>query len=168
MMIRKYLTILTLFTLSFAVSIAQRQSIPLPFSGRVVRILDGDTYEVLAAGNKLVRVRMMGIDAPEKNQPFGQRSKQTLGILCGGQTVSVQPTGIDRYGRVLAYTFNRQGMNINAEMVRRGMAWHYTQYSNDPQLADAERFAQRNRVGLWIDPNPLAPWDFRKFRRKRT
>lgn len=163
----KYFAFLFLFTLSIASSIAQRQPIPAPFSGRVVRILDGDTYEVLASGNTLVRVRLMGIDAPEKNQAFGQRSKQTLGMLCGGQTVSVKPTGVDRYGRVLAYTFNRQGMNINAEMIRRGMAWHYTQYSKDPQLADAERFAQRNLIGIWSEPNPVAPWDFRKLRRKK-
>ncbi|MFZ9660836.1 MAG: thermonuclease family protein [Chitinophagaceae bacterium] len=160
----------TLFILSLGIfthSFSQKHSVPAPFSGKVVRILDGDTYEVLTPGKTLVRIRMMGIDAPEKNQAFGQRSKQTLGMLCGGQLVSVQPTGVDRYGRVLAYAYNSQGMNINAEMVRRGMAWHYKHYSKDPQLANAERFAQSNRIGIWSDPQIMAPWEFRKFRRNR-
>lgn len=160
-------TIFILFIFTVSYTTAQRKPIPAPFNGKVVRILDGDTYEVLTAGKTLIRVRMMGIDAPEKNQAFGQKSKQTLGLLCGGQLISVQPTGVDRYGRVLAYTYNQQGMNINAEMVRRGMAWHYVQYSRDPQLAEAERFAQKNRIGIWSDPYAMAPWEFRRSRRMK-
>lgn len=147
---------LTLF--SYAQSITR-------LTGKVIRILDGDTFELLVNGNTPVKVRMNGIDAPEKKQAFGQKSKDYLGALCFGKTIEVTSTGKDRYNRVLGTAYTLTGMDINKEMIKAGMAWHYKHYSKDPQLAAAETNARASNVGLWVDPNPIAPWEFRKKRK---
>lgn len=135
-------------------------------TGKVVVISDGDTITVLTASTKEYRIRLNGIDAPEKAQPFGQASKKNLSGLIGQQVVSVEWSKQDRYGRTLGkITLN--GKDINLEQVKAGMAWHYKKYQNDQlpddreKYAEAENSARSARVGLWQDSNPMPPWGWR-------
>lgn len=133
------------------------------FSGKVVALSDGDTITVLK-DRKQIKVRLEGIDAPEKNQAFGSKSKTALSDLVGGKTVTVHKTGEDRYGRTLARVIADQ-QDLSALMVSQGMAWHYKEYSDDEDLAKLEERARADKVGLWADENALPPWEFRKRRK---
>lgn len=136
------------------------------FTGRVVRVLDGDTVEVLDASNTPHRVRLAGIDAPEKAQAFGSRAKQQLAGLVGGQVVEVQSDKTDRYGRTVGKILV-EGQDANIKMLNAGLAWWYRKYASEQPAADrlsyeaAENQARAERRGLWGDPAPVAPWDFR-------
>lgn len=133
------------------------------FEGKVVSIADGDTVTVLR-GREQVKVRLNGIDAPEKNQSFGTKSKDALAGLVFGKTVTVQSQGTDRYGRTLGVLVIG-GTNVNERMVADGWAWHYKQYSTDRTLSDLEVQAKGEKRGLWADANPLPPWEFRSRQR---
>lgn len=130
------------------------------FQGKAVRVLDGDTIEVLADGNRNVRVRLANIDAPEKTQPFGQKSKEHLIDLVAGKNVEVVDLGGDQYGRRIGRILV-DGQEANVEQVRSGLAWVYSRYNHDGQLPNLESTARSQRIGLWVDPNPQAPWEFR-------
>ena len=140
-------------------------------TGRVVGVADGDTLTLLDASNTQHKVRLSGIDSPEKKQPFGQVCKQSLSDLAYGRTVAVEANKRDRYGRVIGKVLV-DGKDANLEQVRRGCGWHYKQYQNEQPLDDrlaynaAEESARAGRVGLWADPGPVAPWDWRRARRK--
>ena len=134
--------------------------------GKVVSIADGDTITVLDADKKLHKVRLNGIDAPEKKQAFGAKSKAKLGELVAGKDVVVDWTEKDNYGRVLGKV--QQGLlDVNLQMVKEGLAWHYRKYSKSDKLARAEAEAKAGKKGLWADPNPVPPWDFRKLEKKK-
>lgn len=133
------------------------------FSGTVVGIIDGDTIDVLV-DNRPVRVRLAQIDAPERKQAFGNRSRQALSAMVFRQTVYVQENANarpDPYGRILG-TIWVSDVNVNAAMVDQGMAWAYRQYVFDHSLFQREANAQAARLGLWADPTPVAPWLFRR------
>lgn len=129
----------------------------------VIGISDGDTLTVMSKGHPL-KVRLANIDAPEKKQPFGARSKQSLSDLCFGREATLDLDKKDRYGRTVAVV-HCGGVNANVAQVRRGMAWVYPQYNHDPSLPAIETAARSSRVGLWSDPEPMEPWLFRKERR---
>lgn len=137
--------------------------------GKVVGIADGDTITILDGLNRQYKVRLAGIDAPEKGQPYGQRSKQTLSECAFGRSASVEGNKVDRYGRLVGKV-NVQGVDCNLRQVERGLAWHYKQYVREQQLADriqydaAEGAARRDRLGLWQDATPQPPWEFRQSR----
>ena len=159
---------LLMFFLLLPAALLNGQSRPnARITGQVIRILDGDTFELLTDDKKTVKIRMNGIDAPEKNQAFGQKSKDYLGSLCFRRQVAVVYTGKDRYNRVLGTAYNTAGQNINLKMVEAGMAWHFVRYSSDGQLAAAQRYAREQRKGLWSDPGAIAPWEFRRSRTRR-
>jgi micrococcal nuclease len=130
-------------------------------NAKVVGITDGDTIKAVIDGVE-ERVRLDGIDTPERNQPFGTTSKQALSDHIFGDEVHIENLGRDRYKRILGRITTKSGLDVSREMVRLGMAWHYVKYSKDPDLADAELQARKNRRGLWSDPAPVAPWDWRK------
>ena len=134
------------------------------FSGKVIAITDGDTIKVLV-GKESVTIRLEGIDAPEKSQSFGSKSKDALGTMVFGQTVTVKKTGKDKYGRILGFVFI-DDLDVNAQMIQDGWAWHFKKYNDEERLADLEVEARDDKRGLWADPNPLAPWEFRA--RKKT
>lgn len=136
------------------------------FQGRVVRIVDGDTLDVLHS-QQAERVRLYGVDAPEKSQPFGSRARQFTAGLVFGQTVTVRDKGRDRYGRALAEIRLSDGRSLNRELVANGFAWHYKHYSSDFDLVQIEEIARKQKRGLWVDARPIAPWEFRKFERQR-
>jgi len=135
------------------------------FSGRVVGVADGDTITVLA-GVESRRVRLAGIDAPEKGQPFSQRVRQATRQLVFGKAVRVLVRGQDRYGRTLGEVLLPDGTNLNERLVEEGWAWHYTSYSKVRRLAELEAEARRSRRGLWVDPRPVPPWEFRAAKRR--
>ena len=128
--------------------------------GRVIRVADGDTMTVLAAGNVQEKIRLHGIDAPEKDQAFGQKSKQRLSDYVFGKDVTVTWKSRDKYGRILG-TVWLGGKDNNLQMLQDGCAWHYKRFDSNPAYAAAEAEARQMRRGLWIDPNPLPPEEFR-------
>jgi micrococcal nuclease len=128
--------------------------------GRVVSITDGDTLEVLTDSKQLVKVRMDGIDAPEKDQPFGQSAKSALSTAAFNREVMVISSDKDKYGRTLGKVFVG-GSDLNKTMVSNGMAWQYVEFNSDPVLAFAEKSARQSRRGLWSQPNPIPPWVWR-------
>lgn len=136
------------------------------FSGKVVRVLDGDTAEVLDSTNTPHRIRLAGIDAPEKAQPFGSKAKQKLLDLVGGQAVDVEWSKTDRYGRTIGKLICN-GQDANLAMVQAGLAWWYRQYASEQTPADRDLYAAAEDAaraagrGLWDDPAPVAPWDWR-------
>jgi len=133
------------------------------FVAKVIRIMDGDTMEVLYK-NTPTKIRLAHIDCPEKrgSQPFGNNAKKTLSDLCFGQQVTVHGEQYDRNKRLIAVVFNNKKQNVNQEMVKRGMAWHFKKYSTDVIYAKLEIGARKNKTGLWHDHNPTPPWEWRK------
>ena len=138
------------------------------FSGRVVRILDGDTVEVLHGGAP-ERVRLAEIDCPEKAQAFGKKAKQFTADLAASQEVLVHAKGKDRYGRTIGEIILPDGRSLNRELVKAGLAWWYRQYSKDETLGALENEARAAKRGLWADLDsaapPVPPWEWRKARR---
>ena len=135
--------------------------------GKVVGVSDGDTITVLDdmdQGN--FRIRLDKIDAPEKKQAFGNKAKQYLSSLIFGKKVSIRYKSIDRYGRILGVVF-LDGAEINLQMVQNGYAWHYSYFDKTPAYIEAEKQARAEKKGLWQDPNPINPYQFRKSQKKR-
>lgn len=134
--------------------------------GRVVGVSDGDTITVLVDNHDRLKVRLAGIDAPEKSQPFGSVSKKSLSDQVFGKTVNIEANKKDRYGRFLGRVISN-GTDVCLEQIRAGMAWHYKRYSNEQseslrrEYADAESQARQLKIGLWSEPTPVAPWEFR-------
>ena len=130
-------------------------------TGKVVSVHDGDTLTVLI-DRRQVRVRLIDIDAPELRQPFGTRSRQSLSNLCFGKMASLNVRGHDRYNRTLARV-SCDGADANAEQVRRGYAWTFVRYAReDSPLFALEKEARTAHRGLWQDPHPIAPWEWRR------
>jgi micrococcal nuclease len=125
----------------------------------VIGIIDGDTFDMMQGGKK-IRVRMFGIDAPERKQDYYQKSKETLSSLIFQKRVRLKSKGRDRYRRELAEVYVGEKW-INYEMVYAGMAWHFTRYSKDSRIANAEKEARASKRGLW-SMKAVAPWEFRR------
>jgi endonuclease YncB( thermonuclease family) len=140
-------------------------SVLADFTGRVVKVQDGDTLTVLV--NKAqIRVRLDAIDAPESRQPFGKRSRQSLADLCAAKDARVDDRGMDRYGRTIGRV-TCGGMDANSEQVRRGMAWVFVRYApKGSPLYGLEAAAKLQRLGLWSEPHPIAPWKWRAAERQ--
>lgn len=126
-------------------------------------VTDGDTVTVLR-GREQVKVRLAEIDAPERKQPFGQRSRQSLAEMVFRQDVLVIEQGKDRYGRSVG-RLQLGSLDANAEQVRRGMAWVFDRYVKDRSLYDLQDEARQAKRGLWADPAPVEPWEWRRSRR---
>ena len=133
---------------------------------RVTSIVDGDTFKGLNAENNEIRFRIYGIDAPERNQAFGSKSRQYLSDLIFRQTVGIKiQKKNDGYGRPVVWVYTAQGQDISAEMLKAGMAWHFKRYDSSAEYENLEIQARQQKLGLWKDANPMAPWDFRKASR---
>ncbi len=133
-------------------------------TGKVVSITDGDTLIVRESPTKSVTVRLVHIDAPEKGQAFGTRARQALSEMAYGKEAEVVGISKDRYGRTLGDVIV-DGRSINLEMVRQGMAWAYVEFSPPAEYTIEQKSARMKGRGLWVDREPVAPWDFRKQRR---
>ena len=146
--------------LFYFMAVACNAAIAASATGQVTGISDGDTFYMLIDGGT-AKVRLSDIDAPEKKQPFGRRSEQSLRELIGKKIVSVTWDSADRYGRLIAQVQEGE-VDVNAEQIRRGMAWVYRKYSRNPRLYALEDEARLARQGLWADPEPVEPWVWRK------
>jgi len=150
-------------------AIAQPQTI----TGKVVAISDGDTLTVLDASKQQHKIRLVGIDAPEIIQAFGEKAKNSLSDLVRGKTVTVSNLKVARNGWIVGKV-TLSGRDINLEQIRRGYAWFYRAYAKDLSRADATAYeqaesrAREERRGLWSEPGPLAPWDLRVAQRGQS
>lgn len=131
---------------------------------RVVGVYDGDTVTCLDENNQQQKIRLAEMDAPEMGQDFGQVARDALADLVFGKTVEVHDEGKDRYGRWIAH-LSVNGADVNRQMIASGNAWHYAAYSKDASLATAQEQAKTQRLGLWVQPNPIPPWEFRAAER---
>jgi endonuclease YncB( thermonuclease family) len=130
----------------------------------VVGVTDGDSLTARCDapdGQVTIQVRLAEIDAPEKRQAFGTRSKEHLAALCFGKSAVVHPKTRDRYGRTVARVAC-EGVDASTEQVRAGMAWAFTKYFTDPKIERDEADARSRAVGLWIDAEPVEPWKWRR------
>ena len=163
---KKIINMLLVTLLFLSSSLAQAALL----EGRVVGVADGDTITILDNTNTQYKIRLAGIDAPEKKQPFGNVSKKSLSDLVYGKQVTIDWNKQDRYGRTVGKVLI-DGVDANLEQVKRGFAWFYKKYQNEQPLQDrldylhAQEAAETSKVGLWVDKEPIAPWDFRKNRR---
>ncbi len=130
-------------------------------SGRIVGVQDGDTVTLLEGGQEF-RIRLDGIDCPEKNQAYGQVARQFTADKAFNRDVKVRWKEKDRYGRYLGTLITPRGENLNKELLKAGLAWHYKQYSDSFVLAGLERQARKERRGLWAEQDPEPPWEFRR------
>lgn len=158
--IRQYFALLGLVLLLFSCQKKQEDGY------KVIGVKDGDTVVILKE-NQPVTVRLYGVDAPEKTQPFGTQAKNFASDLAFGKYVQLNEKGQDRYGRTIGEIILPDGKSLNQELVANGFAWYYKAYANDPKLGYLENDARRLERGLWSQPNPQAPWDFRKNKREK-
>lgn len=138
-------------------------------TGKVVKVADGDTFTLLVKGNRQVRVRLYGIDAPEMTggQPFCRRSKDKLAELVAGKQVSVLVKSYDRYKRALGIVSTDRCKDVNLEMLKSGLAWHYKRYDRTPAYIQAAQQAKAHRKGIWSDKHqPVQPETWRRIQKK--
>lgn len=142
-----------------SIGFAQPPKILEEFTAKVISVTDGDTIKVLK-GRETITIGLEGIDAPELNQPYGNKSKEALSEMVIGKTVTVKKTGTDSSGRTFA-VIETEEVEANGKMIDDGWAWHYKKYNKDIRYALLETSAKESHLGLWVDKNPVAPWDFR-------
>jgi len=139
-------------------------------TGKVVKITDGDTLHVLDANHQEHKIRLAGIDAPERKQAYGLASRKHLASIVAGQQVTIEYQKRDRYGRIVGKVWVN-GMDACLEQVKAGFAWHYKKYQHEQSLedqklyADAKNKARHERLGLWRENNPIPPWEYRRLYR---
>jgi micrococcal nuclease len=166
-LLRRRLLVPSVSTLCFFIS-SFSAVLASDFTGPVVSVLDGDTIEVLH-NDHAERIRLSGIDCPEKGQAFGNRAKQAASALVFGKDVILQTHGQDKYKRTLADVLLLDGTNVNHTLVEDGWCWWYRKYApGDTVLEGLETEAREGRKGLWADPQPVAPWVYRKIKRGST
>jgi len=167
-MTKKFLifSVLILSSLFFSGCCNHRGKVDGDYTGKVVKIIDGDTYDLLLKNNTTIRIRMNGIDAPEKGMPYSKKATKYLGELCKGHCITIKKSKTDQYGRTLAFSYLKDGRELGKELLKAGLAWHYKEYNSDPELAALETEARQARRGLWQDKNPMAPWENRRLHRQ--
>lgn len=129
-------------------------------TGKVVSVTDGDTIKLLTKDKTLYKIRLECIDAPEKSQAFGKQSKNNLSRLLAGKIADIHYEKKDRYGRILGSVY-MEGINVNLKQIEDGYAWVYRRYCHKADYIKAEEYARTNKLGLWYDKHPMAPWDYR-------
>lgn len=153
-----------------ALFLAHGSSFAEDYVGRIVGVMDGDTVDLLTESRELIRVRLSGIDAPEKKQAFGNVAKRALSDLTFDRRVVISGHKRDRWGRLVGKV-TASGVDANLQMVKRGLAWHYKKYQKEQPLedrqiyAEAELAAKAKHLGLWADKEPVPPWEFRASKR---
>jgi len=156
---KKYLfPIITLYVFFFVLSNAYA------WSGKCVAVTDGDTIKVMHNG-KAEKIRLYGIDCPEKKQPFGRKAKSFASDLVFKRIVEVKALNKDRYGRTIAWVYVGDTC-LNEELLKAGLAWHYKKYSKEKKLSLLEEKARVMKIGLWSDPHSIPPWEWRRLKRR--
>lgn len=155
---RILITILLMFPLLLSAQILM---------GKAVGIADGDTFTLIVNGHEQVKIRIDGIDAPEKKQYFGNRAKEYLSGMIWGKELTVKVTKKNKWKRSIGKVSTPEIQDVGIEMIKAGLAWQYRDYNKDESYAEAERLARESKKGLWIYKNPIRPQDFRKEHRNR-
>ena len=119
---------------------------------------------MLDSTNRQIRVRLYGIDCPENGQDFANVAKKLTSNLCFSKIVTVDVKDIDRYGRTVGVVWTLDSTNVNLELLKEGLAWHYKYFDKSEEFAQAEHIARKNKKGLWVQPNAIAPWEIRRNR----
>lgn len=155
-----------LMTLLFVLMVSCLQAQIL--EGKVVKVADGDTFTLLV-DKEQHRIRLYGIDAPETKggQPYSQKSKDCLATMIAGKTVTVNIMDTDHYGRYIGLVSTSSIKDVNLEMLKAGMAWHYSYYDKTPAYQKAQDLAKKSRIGLWKDPSPINPYEWRKQKKNK-
>lgn len=153
-----------LFTNLIAVLISISAYSQTILNGKIIAVADGDTFTMLTEGNKQVKIRLHGIDCPEKRQDFGTAAKTYTSTQVFNKVVSARVLKKDQYKRFIAIVILPNGKILNEELLRAGMAWHYKKYDQSTKFASLEAIAKKNKTGLWRGYKPIAPWEFRKLR----
>ena len=166
MRISIFLSIITTILLITTISSTNAQETAEIYKGHVVSVADGDTVTILLTDKTELKIRLAEIDAPEKAQPYGMKSKQALSDLIFDRDVIVIKEVIDKYGRTVGRIYHG-AVDVNGEMVRRGAAWAYLKYLTDQSILDAEQQAKAKKLGLWAlqADQRTPPWEWRKARR---
>lgn len=134
-------------------------------TGKVVKVTDGDTVIIITDDNTQVKIRLHGVDCPERKQDFGNKARQFTSLSAFGKTVKVEVKDKDRYGRLVAIVKLPDGRILNEELLKNGLAWHYKHYDQSEKYTVLEHQAKRDKLGVWSMPNPIAPWEFRRVGR---
>jgi endonuclease YncB( thermonuclease family) len=154
------------YTLILSLVIMSTPALLLAWEGKVVSVTDGDTIVVLKEGTQ-VTIGLASIDCPEKGQPYSQAAKKFTADIVAGKVVKVWPTATDPDGKIVAFVFVGD-VDLNKELLKAGLAWHYKQYSRDPELAKLEFEARARKLGLWSEPNPTPPWEWGIGKQSKT
>ncbi len=152
----KKVIFLIVFLVGFINSFAQ-------LKGKVIKVKDGDTIVILDDNYTQYTIRVADIDCPEKRQPFGKKAKQFVSNEIFGKIVKIKVKGKDRYGRTIGYVIYGK-KDLSEELLKNGLAWNYRRYSDKEHYQELEDIARKNKVGLFIDPNPIYPPDYRHNR----
>lgn len=136
-------------------------------TGRVVKVADGDTLTILDADNNTLKIRLYGIDCPERGQDFSNVAKRFTAEFCLQKQVHISVRDIDRYGRIVGVLYREDKAELNLALLEAGLAWHYTAYDRSDRYARAEARAKRKKKGLWAHRNAQPPWKFRQFQRNK-
>lgn len=136
-------------------------------NGKVVGVIDGDTFKLLTKDSTLVKVRLANIDCPEQKQPFSAKAKEFVSNAIFNTEVIVKVLKKDRYGRYIANVLYGDSLSLSHELVKKGLAWHYIKYSKDKYLQELEKEAKSNKVGLWQDKNAIPPWEWRENKKNK-
>lgn len=134
--------------------------------GRIVKVTDGDTVTLLDKNNKQVKIRLYGIDCPEKGQDYYQVAKNYVSNAIFSKEVKVEIVNTDRYRRSVGIIWFDGNRNLNKDLLSNGLAWHYKQFDKSKDYSDAEIKARNKKVGIWNTKNPQAPWEFRKNKKR--
>ena len=168
MELRCVMRLSALFLLFFLILAVQASAAPTQFTGLVIAVADGDTITVLTQDRQQIKIRLYGIDCPEKGQAFGNRAKQATAGAVHGKNVTVLPLDTDRYGRTVAVVLMPGGESLNEHLVRDGFAWVYTKFCKREKICEPlrklEKAASGQMLGLWADKNPVPPWAWRKLK----
>lgn len=135
--------------------------------GRVIKVTDGDTMTVLTKNNKQIKVRLYGIDCPEKGQDYYQVAKNYLATAVHNKNVRVEVQSKDRYQRTVGIIWHNN-TNINLNLIQQGLAWHYTDFDKSQSFANAQEKAKTAKINIWSKKKPVAPWEFRKSKKRKN
>lgn len=173
LIIQRFILSFVIFVFVFllnALASPHSEFVPFKISGKVIHIADGDTITILISGNRQVKIRLYGIDCPEKKQSFGQQARRFTADRVGNRDVQVEIFDTDRYGRTVGIVKTDDGGILNRELLINGLAWIYMQYCTAPFCAgwkQEEMQARQMKIGLWSDKNVMEPWEFRKQKKMR-
>lgn len=162
----KWFLLLLIASVSCSNAPEEKKKIPLEFTAKVIGVKDGDTIEILYEEKPIV-IRLEHVDCPEKKQPYGNKAKQFTSDFIFGKMARIVSKGKrDRYKRLIAVVYNEEGVNMNKALVENGLALHFKRYSDDMSYDKLELVAKENRVGMWSQPDMVAPWVYRSEQRK--